>query len=335
MSNNEIIYANATAVSLQNKLINQEKLARLADSKSGIQALKVLVEFGFGDGESVKSPFEFEKLCQVEEKKLNEFILLTCPNEYAKKALTISYDYHNIKSALKMKFGKNVVYNKLTYDYATINPEELLELVKADEYSVLTETQRMFCNSVDLMHVSQTLTPAKIDILGDKAMYSEIVDLADKSKEELLIKYFKAKIDLANINVAVRAKHFEIPEKSISDMLIEGGEISIDDFASYIDGNGEALVEKLRFTEYKDLAKLILESEEDKKALTRFEQEAENVLIRLFKSKKFDPPVGLNQYFSYIISKKVIIRNVRVIMVCINNDLDKAEIRERLVETYD
>ena len=335
MVNSGTIYANATASSLMTKLINQDKLSRLLDAKSGDVALKMLTEFGFGEGATVTNPFEFELLCDKEEENLYNFIVETCPNESASKCLTLSYDYHNIKSALKVKYGKSVNYSKLVYRFTTANEEELKDQILADNYEDLSSFQRTFCEKIDGYRVLGNLTPLKIDVESNLAMYSEIFQNLKASHDPILMEYFQLKVNIINLSTVVRAKAFELSDSMAMSMVIPFGTFDDTVFTTYLEGNGETLIEKLRFTDYKEIAKILVESETDKTALTKYEQMGENLLVDIFRKVKFLPEERLNTYFSYVFARYNVIKNVRLIMVCVNNRLDKAEIRERLVETYD
>ena len=335
MVNSGTIYANATASSLMTKLINHDKLSRLLDAKNGETALKMVMEFGFGEGVTVTNPFEFELLCDKEEENLYNFIIETCPSEHALKCLTLSYDYHNLKSALKVKYGKNVDYGKLVYRYTRKSADELKDQVLSDNYEDLSLFQAELCKKIDEFHILGNLTPLKIDIESNLAMYSEIFQALKNAHDPLLMEYYQKKVNFINLSTVVRAKAFNLTDNMALSMLIPFGTFDETVFTAYLEGNGESLIEKLRFTEYKELGKVLIESESDKSALTKYEQMCENMLMDIWRDVKFIPEQRLSTYFSYVFARYNIIKNVRLIMVCVNNSLDTAEIRERLVETYD
>lgn len=335
MAINGIIYANTTATALMPKLINQDKQLRILDSKNGEVAVKVLTEYGFGEGVNVVNPFEFEKLCEQEEANLYKFIVDYCPKESALNVLTAQYDYHNIKALFKTKYGKNVDYNKLVFKFTRKNVDALKEQVFADVYDDLNENQKTLCEKLDELHVAGALTPSKIDIMCDKAMYSEIFAELKKLHEQTLTEQFKIKVDLINIETVIRAVEFEFAPLAIKNMIIDGGTLLGETFDYYIDGNLEKFKDAIKQTQYREAVTALLESGEGNGRFVKFESMAQNLQMKLFKSIKYLPQEGLNQFFAYVIARQTVIDNVRIIMVCLNNKKDKNEIRERLVETYD
>ncbi|MEG2001700.1 MAG: V-type ATPase subunit [Clostridia bacterium] len=335
MANNGIIYANTTASALLPKLINQDKQLRILDCKSGDAAVKILMEYGFGDGVTVVNPFEFEKLCDQEEANLYRFIVDFCPKETAKTALTAKYDYHNLKALFKCKYGKNVDFNKLVFKFTDNNVDALKEQIFADIYDSLSERQKAFAVRMDELHVQGALTPSMIDIECDKAMYGEIFDNLKKLHEEKLTAFYQMKVDLTNLSTLFRATEFGFSPRAIKNMLIDGGSLGENVFDCYIEGNGEKFKDLIKITAYREAVDLLLNGKSATDSIVKFEALAENMQMKLFKSIKYLPQEGLNQFFSYVVARNAVIRNIRLIMVCLNNRLDKAEIRERLVETYD
>lgn len=332
MANTGKIYANTTANTLSTKIITSEKEIRLLDCKNGDQAVKVLGEFGFGDGMNVNNGAEFEKLCEAEEESVYKFLTNFSPDEKVGKALKATYDYHNLKSVMKLKYGAKVDINKMCYKFTDLPNENLKELCFADNYRDFSKFAREFCEKVDELKGNGALTPAKIDSLGDKAMYNEIFDLINKSNETLLKEYFATKVDLLNLNISYRSKKYNESEKALSDFLIDNGSIKKEYFLEYLGGTNDQLIDRLKFTKFKDIAKIMLSEEEGSWA--KFETMSDDMLNDIFIKQKFLPTSGLTPFLSYIFARLTAIKNVRIIMVALNNGIDKQLVRERLRKTY-
>ena len=323
------IYANTTAETLSSKLVGNDRLIRLADSKSGEAAVKTLGEFGFGDGQVITNPADYETLCKAEEAATYRFCGELCPSKKLEKAFKAQFDYLNLKAVLKAKYGSKVELDKMTYSFTDTAPEELKEKIFADDYKELSAFQRAFAEETDVLHVSGKLTPSKTDTLADKAMFEEIFSLLKGSGEKTLEEYYKTAVDLINIGTAARAVKNGDDEKSLEGMLIGGGEIDEKLFVDYLENGDARLKDAVKFTKYRRAVDVATEG-----SVTEYELLRDDVLTDVYKSKRTMPPEGLNQFFGYMFGRLTAVKNVRIVMVCLNNGIDKDRMRERLRKTY-
>lgn len=321
------IYANVTAETLSQKLIGGDKLTRLAECKNGETAVKILGEYGFGDGMIISSPAEYETLCKAEEAATYRLCEELCPDEKLTRAFTASFDYHNIKAVLKAKYGAKVELSKMTYSFTRIAPEDLKEMIFADEYGKLSERQRKLCEEVDLLHVNGKLTPSVVDVLADKAMFEEVLTLS--GGEKTLNEYYRTSIDLINVGTAARAVKNGDSAKSLENMLISGGSLEKSLLTGLVEGSDIKLRDSVKYTELRRIVDVALDG-----SVTEYELLRDDVLVDVYKKKRTMPPEGMDQFFGYLFARLTAVKNVRICMVCLNNGIDKDRMRERLRKTY-
>ena len=324
------IYANTTAETLSARLIGSDRLTRLADCKSGEAAIKVLGEYGFGDGIIATDPFDYERLCVAEERATYRLCGELCPDEKLERAFKLPFDYLNLKAALKAKYGAKVELEKMTYDFTDVDREALKEKVFADDYKDMSENRRKLCEEIDLLRVNNKLTPSAIDILADKAMFDEIFSLLKGSTEKTLVEYYKTKADLVNIGITARAIKNGDGKSSLERMLVIGGEIQKSLFVDCVELGTNRLFDEVRFTKYKKAVEVAFEKE----TVTEYELLRDDILTDVYKSKRTYPPEGLDQFFGYLFARLTAVKNVRIAMVSINNGIDKERMKERLRKTY-
>ncbi len=322
------IYANITAETLSAKLIGQDKLTRLVECKNGEAAIKILGEYGFGDGLIETNPAEYETLCKAEEAATYRFCGELCPDEKLKKVFYAQFDYHNVKAVLKSKYGAKVELSKMTYPFTEIPPETLKEMIFADEYKALSSFQRKLCEEIDILHVSGKLTPSRIDILADKAMYGEIFSLLKGSGEKTLEEYYKTCVDLINIGTAARVVRNGDSEKALEEMLIDGGSIDKALLLSVTE-NDSKLKDGVKYTDMRKAVDVAFDG-----GITEYELIRDDILVDVYKKKRTFPPEGTDQFFGYLFARLMQVKNVRICMVCLNNGIDKDRMRERLRKTY-
>ena len=98
---------------LENALVTSEKLKRVLDAKSAEDALKGLVEIGFGAGEQVTDVYDYEKLIKKDLETAYAFVHDVTPDEEITNLFFYHYDYHNIKVLIKAAILKEDAENLL------------------------------------------------------------------------------------------------------------------------------------------------------------------------------------------------------------------------------
>ncbi len=332
MANFEKIYSNTTASLKANALINFDKLNYLLDAKDGSSALKILAELGFGDGAVVSNSLDFELLCEAEEKNLFDFIEKFAVTDEIKQLLNLKAVYHNLKACVKAKFFKKVDLKACAVSYVLPNFEEVAEKVASEEYGDFSLFIQSALTKLSSLNAVGNLSPQKIDVILDKAYYDELFDLLEKIDDKKLTSYYKIEVDIKNISICARSLRFDLNPVHTLDILFSNVTISKDIFVKFLEVGLEKIVEEFVFTPYKELLMVLAENNET--SFVRFETIADNLMFDIYKKDKFMPTEGIDPFIAFVLAKNIVIKNVRLIMVCLNNNIDKNQIRERLRVTY-
>jgi vacuolar-type H+-ATPase subunit C/Vma6 len=320
-----LLFANAVAKVKEQSLFGEERLFRLLESPTLADAVRILAEANYGGGIVTDDPSDFEKALSAEERLAVEFIR-QLKLDIGTDCFLLYYDYHNIKSLLKSLYGgspieQSQVINglcdieelkgKLVADNPDINPY-------ADE--AVKAIRKAFENA---------RSPRLIDVLIDKAMYKDITArLARKSTDPHIRRYFEALIDLTNMDTMIRSQNIGAGFTFFGESFLEGGKMPLAAFSAVYEGGAEGFAALTKGTDYEKVA-----SKFNDGGLPSFSAAKDDYLLDIFRAEKSDiftaaPVVG------YYLAKKQEIKMLRIALVCIKNDVDRAEIRKRMRALY-
>ena len=98
-------YASARIRAVENKLIDKSKLDRMIDSSNVQDAIKVLVEAGYGTSTSdIQDIYAYESLIEEEMNKVYSLLEEISPSVEVFNFMRLQNDYHNAKVFLKAEF---------------------------------------------------------------------------------------------------------------------------------------------------------------------------------------------------------------------------------------
>jgi len=230
-------YSNAFVRALKSRFLTISQYDSMLKAKNDQEALRSLFEtvYGYYSKELIGEALSL--------KKLDEFILKS-----------FYKDYDRIMNSIKNESIKRIVskiYSKHELDYLktifkglknNLKPKEILELIpsflieKNKDYSELANSKSLeeFIEKIkneDLKEIfelalkdyEKTKSIVLTETLIDKHLYLKVWDFVQKLEDidkKVLESIIGAEIDLANISLIVRAKQFNLPEKSIKNLII-------------------------------------------------------------------------------------------------------------------
>lgn len=330
MANKSPVYSNARVRVMENTFLNQEKFNRLVYSEDLSEAVKVLAESNYGGG-VLADGGDYEKILKAEDDRVNSFVFESMPADSGIECFLIKQDYHNAKSLTKAKYMRSDDYDFMLAPQGLINTGTLKDSIFSDNYNQLPEIMSRALTAIDYARANGDKKPRTIDIILDKACYEHMLKIAKDSKQKSIIKYCKACIDFANVTTFVRARREQEEIKEFKKMFIDGGEISLSLFESVYEQSNENAGEKLRYTVYGKLVADVFSGDDN--AMVNFERMADNYLLDIFKQGRTDI-FSINPLAGFYVAKKQEIRVVRMILICIKNGIDTAQIKMRLREYY-
>ena len=330
MANKSPVYSNARVRVMENTFLNQEKFNRLVYSESIDEALRVLAESNYGGG-TIAENGDYEKILRAEEDKVSAFMAESMPDNCGMESFLLKQDYHNAKALTKAKYMRLEDADFMLAPQGTVDIGLLKESVTSDSYSRLPELMAKALSETDVARANGDKSPRTIDVTLDKACYADVLRVAKAGKQKTIIRYWTASIDFVNISTFIRSRREGEELRTFRKAFIEGGEIPLSTFESAYEATDEAVAEKFRYTAY---GKTVYEAfSGDDGAMVAFERAQDNYLLDIFKRDRTDI-FSISPLAGFYVAKKQEIKVVRMILICIKNRVDTAQIKARLRDYY-
>lgn len=305
---------------MESKLLTSQHMLRLSECSSTDEAFRVMLELGFGQGQTI--PFgDFDTLIEKEEE--SAVALLRAFNVAgALDAFLLDADYHNAKALAKAE---------ITGDNPSVMPEGLISIENiksalAGDYDGVGRIMAEAISEITRKMSDGTVTSRYIDITLDRALFREQLERAKKGGKKL-VEHFVAKIDYANISSFYRTEKIGGDLEFFKDNFVEGGKISLDIFEKCF-GSDESLKNELKPTPYGEIFGLLLDE-----GLVRFEAERDNAILRGWKREynDLDSPSPIVYYY---LAKRTEIKVAKLMVAGIKNHAPSSLIKERTREIY-
>ena len=322
----DLLFANAVVKAKEEGLFSSERLNRMLDCTRVEDAVRILVEAGYGGGMILDDPYRFEKILKAEESILVKFISETAPEGVGFECFFLKADYHNVKALLKAKYQDSDPADMLL-EGGLIPVAELKEKLAAEEVRInpfIDEAVR----AIKKAFVTQK-SPRLIDTLLDRAMYLDIKERLSAPRIAPEVKrYFTVLVDSLNIASFLRTAKIGGSYAFFASNFVEGGDIAESEFKGAFADAEAKLPELLRGKDYKGLYERYLES-----GLEGFDTARDNYLLDIFRKERHDI-FSVAPVMGYYIAKQTEIKVLRIVLVCIKNGVQRAEIKKRLRFVY-
>ena len=330
--NNNLIFSNSRVKALENTLLTEDKITRMAFSDTLEDGVRILYESGYAGGMTIDNVNNFEQLIEREKEIVTSFFRETMLKGNGMEAFLNEEDYHNAKVLMKLKYMHKEEEDGVFAEEGNIAIEEMREAIMDDNYSSLPVPMAKALLEIDNIFASDMRSPRVIDTILDKAMYADSLALAKKGKVKTIIEYFVSKVDLTNILTLLRCKNID-DIGLFRENFIEGGTYDYNSLANLFEESIDVVFDKLKYGNYGDIISSCIEDIKQKNSLVKLEASIDSYLMKIFRRDKGDiftvsPLVG------FFIAKKIEIKMVRLILVSLKNNVSKDTIKERLREFY-
>ena len=330
MANKSPVYSNARVRVMENTFLNQEKFNRLVYSESVDEAVRVLIESNYGGG-AIAENGDYEKILRAEEDKVSAFMAESMPDGCGLESFLMKQDYHNAKALTKAKYMRIDDADFMLAPQGVVDLALLKECVNSDTYTRLPALMAKALSDIDLARANGDKSPRTIDVTLDKACYAYVLAVAKKGKQKTVIRYWTACVDFANITTFIRSRREGEELRSFRKAFVDGGEIPLSTYESAYEASDEAVGEKFRYTSY---GKIVYEAfSGEANAMVAFERAQDNYLLDIFKRDRTDI-FSTSPLAGFYVAKKQEIKVVRMILICIKNRVDTAQIKARLRDYY-
>jgi V/A-type H+-transporting ATPase subunit C len=323
-------YATARIRALENKLITPQQYQRMLDAASAEDIVKMLVELGYGAGDTDTSQpavCTSEKLLSDEMKKAYALVRNLVPHPEVISLFMRRNDYLNAKLILKASFlgsGDPGVYA----GSGTVDPAELHGMIRDRNLSELPGVfGKAILECID--SYSRSGDPQMVDFILDRAMYENM----EQDAEEISVPYISELVgllhDQANIRIFIRAKLLNKSRDFLQRALLEGSRVQKRFYLDLSDKPLDQFFEAMRFTALSDLALMLSEVFKNRDGVTGMEKILDEHFINFINRTRY-MAMGVEPVIAWLFYREAEIRNVRLILTSKINGIPNNIIGERL-----
>lgn len=239
--------------------------------------------------------------------------------------LSYADQFHNLKAAIKeVCAGRRG--GKIYVESTAISGEELTQIIQERDYDALPMNMREAAKEA-----TEALLRAGdgqlCDIIIDRTALDAIMAAGRNSKVKVIRAYAEATVAVANIRIAVRAAKTGKSRGFLKRALAPCDSLDVDLLAQAALSGTNAVLEYLETCGYAEGAEAIRVS------LSAFERWSDNYIIRTVQPQKYNA-FSAGPLVAYVIARENEIKTVRMILICKQNGLPDAFIRERIREMY-
>lgn len=315
-------YAVARIHAKEMTLLGRQDMEQVLACDNYDEALKILCDKGFGDGESFLSS---EELLSYETQKTWNVISELVDDMSLFDVFLYANDFHNLKAAVKSVVTNSDI-DGLFIRNATVEPEKIYEAVKNREFNELPKHMREAAEN-SLKVLLKTGDGQECDIIIDKASLEAIRDAGRKSGNKMIDGYSELMVALSDIKAAVRACKLNKSLEFLKRLLAKCDTLDIDLLINAASKNMDDIYEYLYLTKYSGAVEKL------KISMSEFEKWCDNLIIDYIKEQKSNH-FSIAPLAAYILARENEIKAVRIVLSGKQNNLDNSAVRERLRDFY-
>lgn len=317
---------------LEKRLLDKAKIERMIEAVSAEEVLKILNDTEYANFlVNVKRPEDYEEMLSSELSRVYNLVYELSPVKEIVKIFSLKYDYHNIKVLLKEK-ALNQDLSHMLINLGDLDLKEIKNKINGDNYKTLSgNIGKGVIEALEAF--GQTKDPQKIDVIIDKYMFKELLEINKSLNYKFIDNLVKAIIDSTNIRTLLRLKKQNKNRDFAEEVIFDGGAIEKNKLISLLNETPENIMSKLKTTIYSDLIGEGFEGYIKTNSAGLLEKLSDNYIMELMKKSKL-VTFGPEKIISYIYAKETEIKVIRIIMVAKLNNIAEEVLRERLRDIY-
>ncbi|MFO7151970.1 MAG: V-type ATP synthase subunit C [Bacillota bacterium] len=328
----EFLFTSGRVKALENRLLGRSIIERILEAEDTEAVLRVLSETDYApEFEEAGSIYDFEKALENSMKRTFDLIRESLNDRRIVRFFTLKYDYQNLKVIAKSRILGSEASGSLSR-LGEVPLDELVKLGKDEADAAVPEAMKTAFEAAMRIY-EETRDPQQVDLLLDRALYEELVELTKGIGHQFLKDYLAASVDLTNIKAMVRLKYMEADFRTLGKALLPGGTLGQDFFEKYYQEPLQSLVEALSSSRYAVVVKEGLEKWIATGNPASYEKLSDDYLLGILK-KGLYKPFGLETVVGYIGARENEIKILRVLLVGKINGISEDLIRERLRDVY-
>ena len=317
---------------LETRLLDKAKTERMLEASSADEVLKILGETEYANVMgTVKRANDYENMLSEELQRVYNLVYELCPVKDIVDLMSIKYNYHNVKVLLKGKFlGKDL--SNLLINLGKEDLNELKRKIDGDNFNGLKGNVQKAVEEV-VADFEVNKDPQNIDIIVDRYMFMELVEIKKTLNYKFTDKLINAIIDTTNVRTLLRIKKQEKGREFAQEVIVNGGELRKDTLVSIVNDTPENILSRLSSSSYSSLVNAGIEGYIASNSASLLEKLSDNYIMDLMKGAKL-ATFGPERILSYISATETEIKVIRIIMIGKLNNIAEEVIRERLRDLY-
>ncbi len=321
MPQESIYYALGRLSVIQKNALDQQKLERLLQAQTAEDARRTLGEIGWTESDDYDkmAAEHIRQACVLARELTTDEKLLDC--------FLLRYDVNNLKMLIKARCLE-IEANDLS-QCGTYAVDTLVHAVAERKYDKLHPILKEALDALE-KRLAVKIDPLDIDVTLDKALYRVIFDTLPKGGDSAK-RYFKARVDILNLIMALRALHMGKNAAFLKSLLIEGGTVSQGKWLKTYE-----FPEKLPQLVNEYGAKIYhaaIAAQLDASKLSQLEKLMDDHLLSIYTAYKRDMD-KVERIIGYLLMREREAAAVRLIMAGKVNGFSNEVIRERLRDLY-
>lgn len=206
------------------KLLNRERAERLISAENAAEAARLLTELGYEDM-SLMTAGEIEQALSERRNTIFDEIDRFCPDREITDLFRLRYDYHNAKAVLKAEAVGSDASGLLSRS-GRVAPDELQRLCREDGFRFLPGSLGAAAREAKAV-LARSANPQEADFVLDRAYFSDLCTIAEKSGNAFLKDYTALLIDTANLKSVVRTFRMGKTCDFLRGALVPGGKADV------------------------------------------------------------------------------------------------------------
>lgn len=348
MKQDDYIGASISTRINEKNLLTRSDFERLNDLDTIDEVLNNLSDTIYRDSiDELSNAQEYEEILKKELKRSYALLEELAPDNKILNYMKEKYHFHNLKVMVKENIQGND-YKNLYMDLGGLDlafiKKNLIKEEKKDSFDFVLgdkkeedlprEEKYLSFAKVALEKFEESNNPQDIDLSLDKDFYQMKLKDAKEMDSEKLIDFTREEVDLTNLVSLLRVKSQDESLDLLKESLIDGGFISRDKFIDYFSYDINRIREAMTNTNIGKYVKDILKDDRNiDEMIMALEKVIDDHLTDFTIDSKmvtFGPEVLMN----FLISKEIEIKNLRILLVAKQNNLDKDLSLERLRKSY-
>ena len=330
---NDLAYSgvNTTVRILEQQLLSKEQLNGILVSTSLQQALEALQKTSYEiDVQEVLESRQFDNVLNDHLKARYEEVLELMPDASLLDVFSIRYTYHNLKVLLKSKFsGRDLTH--LCVPLGRYSMETLNQLVETqdslDVPPIMIEGVReAYADFENFGRIEAA------DVFMDRYYFKHLRFIDRTLNQDVIHQIVNIKIDMENMTILIRANQQNQSRSFLIGVLSSEGTVDKTSLIDEVLEKGtDALLELYRNVPYYDQIVSILESEEY--PVFALELLKEELIYHILQEATFEP-FGPLPSLAYIHALEMEVKNLRLLLVGVDNEFAEKQLRERMRPVY-